>query len=128
MKTVETLANGDTLTTTTTITYHKIANIEKQVTINVDEAGNPLTSLEGYFKLSESEPVKTVETLANGDTVTTYTITVTYHKIQNEDKYVTKHVDEAGNELTDLTSYRKISESEPIKTVETLANGDTITT
>ncbi|MGL9729665.1 LysM peptidoglycan-binding domain-containing protein [Enterococcus sp. DIV0756] len=129
VKTVETLANGDTITTyTTTITYHKIANIEKQVTINVDEAGNPLTSLEGYFKLSESEPVKTVETLANGDTVTTYTITVTYHKIQNKDKYVTKHVDEAGNELTDLTGYRKISESEPIKTVETLANGDTITT
>lgn len=129
VKTIETLANGDTVTTyTTTITYHKIDNIDKQVTINVDEAGNPLTSLEGYFKLSESEPVKTVETLANGDTVTTYTITVTYHKIQNEDKHVTKHVDEAGNELTDLTSYRKISESEPIKTVETLANGDTITT
>jgi len=129
VKTIEELANGDTVTTyTTTITYHKIANIDKQVTINIDEAGNVLTSLEGYFKISESEAVKTVETLSNGDTITTYTVTVTYHKIQNIDKYVTKNIDEAGNELTDLTGHRKISESEAVKTVEELANGDTVTT
>ena len=129
VKTVETLANGDTITTyTTTVTYHKIINTDEKVTINVDEAGTVLTSLEGYFKLNESEPVKTVETLANGDTITTYTTTVTYHKIINTDEKVTINVDEAGNKLTDLTGYRKITESEPVKTVKTLANGDTITT
>lgn len=129
VKVVETLPNGDTITTyTTTITYRKIENTDKHVTINVDEAGTVLTSLEGYFKLNESEPVKTVETLANGDTITTYTTTVTYHKIINTDEKVTINVDEAGNKLTDLTGYRKIAESEPVKTVKTLANGDTITT
>lgn len=129
VKTVETLANGDTITTyTTTVTYHKIVNTDEEVTINIDEAGNVLTSLEGYFKIHESEPVKTIEILVNGDTITTYTTTVTYHKIQNENKYVTKNVDEAGIELTDLTGYEKVNESEPVKSVETLANGDTITT
>lgn len=126
---VETLANGDTVTTyTTRIIYHKVANEDKFVTINVDEAGNVLSSLDGYVKVSESEPVKTVKTLANGDTVTTYTTTVTYHKVINEDKFVTVNVDEAGNTLTDLTGYEKVSESEPVKTVETVANGDTVTT
>ena len=129
IKTVETLTNGDTITTyTTTVTYHKIVNTDKEVTINIDEAGNVLTSLEGYFKIHESEPVKTIEILVNGDTITTYTTTVTYHKIQNENKFVTKNVDEAGIELTDLTGYERVSESEPVKSVETLANGDTITT
>lgn len=129
VKTVETLANGDTITTyTTTVIYHKIVNTDEEVTINIDEAGNVLTSLEGYFKIHESEPVKTIEILVNGDTITTYTTTVTYHKIQNENKYVTKNVDEAGIELTDLTGYEKVSESEPVKSVEELANGDTITT
>lgn len=129
VKTVETLANGDTITTyTTTVTYHKIINTDEKVTINVDEAGTVLTSLEGYFKLNESEPVKTVETLANGDTITTYTTTVTYHKIINTNEEVIINVDEAGNRLADLTGYRKIAESEPVKTVKTLANGDTITT
>lgn len=129
VKTVETLANGDTITTyTTTVTYHKIVNTDEEVTINIDEAGNVLTSLEGYFKIHESEPVKTIEILVNGDTITTYTTTVTYHKIQNENKFVIKNVDEAGIELTDLTGYEKVSESEPVKSVEELANGDTITT
>lgn len=129
IKTVETLTNGDTITTyTTTVTYHKIVNTDEEVTINIDEAGNVLTSLEGYFKIHESEPVKTIEILVNGDTITTYTTTVTYHKIQNENKFVIKNVDEAGVELTDLTGYEKVSESEPVKSVETLANGDTITT
>lgn len=129
VKTVETLANGDTITTyTTTVTYHKIVNTDEEVTINIDEAGNVLTSLEGYFKIHESEPVKTIKILVNGDTITTYTTTVTYHKIQNENKFVIKNVDEAGIELTDLTGYEKVRESEPVKSVETLANGDTITT
>ena len=128
-KTVETLPNGDTITTyTTTVTYHKIVNKDKEVINNVDEAGNPLTNLEGYFKINESAPEKTIETLANGDTITTYTTTVTYHKIVNKDEEVIKNVDQSGKELTDLTGYEKVSESQPEKTVERLSNGDTITT
>ena len=129
VKSVETQANGDTVTTyTTTETYHKIVNTEKEVIINVDEAGNVLNNLAGYFKIKESEPVKSVEELANGDTITTYTITVIYHKIQNINKYVTKNVDETGKEVSDLTGYEKVSESQPVKTIEELANGDTVTT
>lgn len=130
VKMVETLANGDTVTTyTTTMVYHKIANTDKQVVINVDEAGNILDALDGYIKVRESEAVKNVESLPNGDTITTYTTTVTYHKIENTVKYVTKNVDEAtGQELTDVTGYEKVSESQSFKTVEKLTNGDTITT
>ena len=129
VKSVEELANGDTVTTyTITVTYHKIVNTEKEVIINVDEAGNVLGNLAGYFKIKESEPVKSVEELANGDAITTYTITVIYHKIQNINKYVTKNVDETGKEVRDLTGYEKVSESQPVKTIEELANGDTVTT
>lgn len=107
---------------------HIPTNEDKFVTVMIDEAGNVLTDTEGYVKVFESEPVKTVETLANGDTITTYTTTVTYHKIVNTDEEVTINIDEAGIELTDLTGYEKVSESEPVKSVEELANGDTITT
>lgn len=130
VKTVETLTNGDTVTTyTTTMIYHKITNTDKQVVINVDESGNFLSNVDGYFEIKRSEAVKSVETLPNGDTITTYTTTVTYHKIQNRDEHVTKNIDQdTGKELTDLTGYEKVSESKPVKTVEQLSNGDTITT
>ncbi|WP_430607202.1 hypothetical protein IGJ55_000339 [Enterococcus sp. AZ170] len=127
--TVETLPNGDTVTTQiTTIVYRKVNNTDKHVTITIDEAGNVITDLTGYTKISESEAVKTVETLPNGDTVTTYTTTITYHKNVNTDKHVNISVDESGKVLTDLTDYEKVSESTPVKSVETLPNGDTITT
>ncbi|MGO3608117.1 MAG: LysM peptidoglycan-binding domain-containing protein [Enterococcus sp.] len=128
-KTIETLPNGDTITTyTTTVTYHKIVNKDEKVINNIDEVGNVLTNLDGYFKIAESVPEKTIETLANGDTITTYTTTMTYHKIVNKDEEVVKNVDQSGKELTDLTGYEKVSESQPVKTVERLSNGDTITT
>lgn len=129
VKSVETLPNGDTITTyTTTVTYHKVENVDKQVTVHVDEAGNVLSNLAGYFEIKRSEAVMSVETLPNGDTVTTYTTTVTYHKVVNTDKEVTVNLDEEGNTLTDTTGYVKVSESQPEKTIETLGNGDTITT
>lgn len=60
--------------------YHKNVNEDKHVTVNVDEDGNKLTDLDGYTFVSKSEPVKTVEALPNGDTVTTYTTTNVYKK------------------------------------------------
>lgn len=126
---VETLPNGDTVTTyTTREVYRKLANTERHDVINVDEDGKTLSDLTGYVKVLESEPVITTETAENGDTITVYTVTVTYHKIANEDKHVTINVDTEGNELSDLTGYVKVSEEDLNPVVETLANGDTVTT
>lgn len=105
------------------------SNEDKYVTVNVDEAGNVLTDLTGYVKVSKSEAVKTVETLPNGNTITTYTTTVTYHKTSNTDKSVTYHIDEVGNPIdeADLVNYVELSRDNSV-TVETLPNGDTVTT
>lgn len=126
---VETLPNGDTVTThTTREVYRKLANTERHDVITIDEDGNTLSDLTGYVKVSESEPIVTTETAENGDIITVYTVTRTYHKIVNENKYVTENVDTEGNKLSDTTDYTKVSEEDLAPVVEKLANGDTVTT
>lgn len=85
-KKVDTLENGNTVTTyTTTKTWKESSkptdptNENKYVTINVDTNGNVLSSVEGYSFVSESTQSE-VETLPNGNTVTTFTTTKTWKK------------------------------------------------
>ena len=47
-----------------------------------------MSDLNGYEKVSTSQPVITVETLSNGDTITTYTTTVTYKKTVGKDPII----------------------------------------
>ncbi|UYI61180.1 LysM peptidoglycan-binding domain-containing protein [Lacticaseibacillus paracasei] len=109
-------------------TIHVPQDTEKQVTINKDENGQVLTDLTGYKLLTAGTPVKTVETLANGDTITTYTTTNIYHKIAHQVVNKTVNVDEAGNVLTSTDGYTKVSSSD--KSVDTTdpKTGDIITT
>lgn len=85
-KKVDTLENGNTVTTyTTTKTWKESSkptdptNENKYVTINVDTNGNVLSSVEGYSFVSEATQ-SGVETLPNGNTVTTFTTTKTWKK------------------------------------------------
>ena len=98
-------------------TIHVPQDTEKQVTINKDENGQVLTDLTGYKLLTAGTPVKTVETLANGDTITTYTTTNIYHKIAHQVVNKTVNVDEAGNVLTSTDGYTQVSSSK--KSVDT---------
>ena len=98
-------------------TIHVPQDTEKQITINKDENGQVLTDLTGYKLLTAGTPVKTVETLANGDTITTYTTTNIYHKIAHQVVNKTVNVDEAGNILTSTDGYTKVSSSD--KSVDT---------
>lgn len=109
-------------------TIHGPQDTEKQVTINKDENGQVLTDLTGYKLLTAGTPVKTVETLANGDTITTYTTTNIYHKIAHQVVNKTVNVDEAGNILTSTDGYTKVSSSD--KSVDTTdpKTGDITTT
>ncbi|MEY4715796.1 LysM peptidoglycan-binding domain-containing protein [Lacticaseibacillus paracasei] len=109
-------------------TIHEPQDTEKQVTINKDENGQVLTDLTGYKLLTAGTPVKTVETLANGDTITTYTTTNIYHKIAHQVVNKTVNVDEAGNVLTSTDGYTKVSSSD--KSVDTTdpKTGDITTT
>ncbi|KRN03220.1 hypothetical protein FC12_GL002124 [Lacticaseibacillus paracasei subsp. tolerans DSM 20258] len=93
-------------------TIHVPQDTEKQVTINKDENGQVLTDLTGYKLLTAGTPVKTVETLANGDTITTYTTTNIYHKIAHQVVNKTVNVDEAGSILTSTDGYTKVSSSD----------------
>ena len=107
--------NGDTLTTTTN-TYHKI----QHVTINIDESGVTITPSDAYKLVSTSNPV----IAANGDVSTT----ITYHKIQHtKGDSQTINLDENNKVITSTTGmvvlYTKV-----VDHVETLPNGDTITT
>ncbi|MDN6515436.1 MAG: peptidoglycan-binding protein LysM, partial [Lacticaseibacillus paracasei] len=109
-------------------TIHVPQDTEKQVTINKDENGQVLIDLTGYKLLTAGTPVKTVETLANGDTITTYTTTNIYHKIAHQVVNKTVNVDEAGNILTSTDGYTKVSSSD--KSVDTTdpKTGDITTT
>ncbi|RDG22841.1 LysM peptidoglycan-binding domain-containing protein [Lacticaseibacillus paracasei] len=109
-------------------TIHVPQDTEKQVTINKDENGQVLIDLTGYKLLTAGTPVKTVETLANGDTITTYTTTNIYHKIAHQVVNKTVNVDEAGNILTSTDGYTKVSSSD--KSVDTTdpRTGDITTT
>ncbi|EPD09454.1 hypothetical protein Lpp70_00280 [Lacticaseibacillus paracasei subsp. paracasei Lpp70] len=109
-------------------TIHVPQDTEKQVTINKDENGQVLTDLTGYKLLTAGTLVKTVETLANGDTITTYTTTNIYHKIAHQVVNKTVNVDEAGNILTSTDGYTKVSSSD--KSVDTTdpKTGDITTT
>jgi predicted nucleic acid-binding Zn-ribbon protein len=109
-------------------TIHVPQDTEKQVTINKDENGQVLIDLTGYKLITAGTPVKTVETLANGDTITTYTTTNIYHKIAHQVVNKTVNVDEAGNVLTSTDGYTKVSSSD--KSVDTTdpKTGDVTTT
>lgn len=130
---VKVSASGNTIT----FRYKKDAathDTDQYVTKNVDEDGNDLGQAPDtakYHKLSKSKPAKTnVQTLPNGDTVTTYTTTVTYHKIAHTTKVVTKNVDEDGKALpdkVDTSAYKQLRSSDKVTTT-TADNGDTTTT
>ena len=113
-----------------------VATIKQQMpvirTINVDEAGNPLTDLTGYTKLANPKTTSSTESI-DGVEKTVYTTTISYHKIVNTDVNVTKAVDEAGQTLSDSdaadsSKYHLMSTSEPVSSVTTADNGDTTTT
>lgn len=123
--------NGKKIKTyTTTETYKKDNNKDINKTINKDESGKVLTgSLTGYTLVNKGKAVKTVEKLSNGDTVTIYTTTNIYHKNINKDINKTINKDELGNIIkVSLAEYELIQKGNPIKTVEKLSNGDTLTT
>ncbi|KRL07880.1 MucBP domain-containing protein [Schleiferilactobacillus perolens] len=121
-------ADGNTVKTyTTTVTWHKVVNTDKNVTVNTDESGKVLASTDGLVKVSVSDPVKNVETAANGDTTTTYTTTVVWRQPTTTEKTVTVDVDESGKAISDTTGYHQLSSSTK-DSVETLPNGDTVTT
>lgn len=130
-KTVVTANDGDTTTTiTTTFVWHKMVNVDKSVTKNVDEAGNDLgqdISATDFHKLTTSTPVKAVTTAENGDTITSYTTTVTYHKIVRTTKHVAVNVDEQGNPLQSVDGYDLIKSSDASSDT-VAANGDVTTT
>ena len=109
-------------------TIHVPQDTEKQVTINKDENGQVLTDLTGYKLLTAGTPVKTVETLANGDTITTYTTTNIYHKIAHQVVNKTVNVDEAGNILTSTDGYTKVSSSDKSVDATDPKTGDITTT
>ncbi|MDF0479664.1 LysM peptidoglycan-binding domain-containing protein [Vagococcus sp. PNs007] len=138
-KKVETLENGNTVTTHTTTKIWKLdekptepTNEDKYVTINIDVNGTVLTSTKGYSFISESTDKK-VETLENGNTITTHTTTKIWKLDEkpteptNEDKYVTINVDVNGTILDNVDGYSFVSES-TTSSVQTLPNGNTITT
>ena len=133
VKTVDTLANGDTVTTCTTTNTYKLKEavkpIERHETVNKDEAGNVITgSLAGYTLVTPGTP-NLVVSEENGKVVHTYTTTNIYHQNVNTDKHVTINKDADGNVMEgSLNSYELVHTSEAVKTVETLANGDTVTT
>lgn len=71
---------------TEVIVYKKLDDAKPQhttenVTVNVDEAGNVLSSTDGYEKVSESTDGGKVTTQPNGDTHTVYTTTVVWKKV-----------------------------------------------
>ncbi|AGR09988.1 hypothetical protein ACR43T_000514 [Listeria monocytogenes] len=55
-------------------------NENRYVTVNVDESGNVLSSTSGYSLVSESTDGGVVQTLENGNTITTYTTTRVWKK------------------------------------------------
>lgn len=123
-----------------TFNYRKIdtpvdpTNEDKFVTVNIDTDGNVLTSTDGYSFVSESTD-KSVETLPNGNTITTHTTTriwkkdVTPTDPTNTDKHVTIDVDTDGNKLSDTTGYNFVSESTDNGVKEVInEKGDTVTT
>ncbi|KMO49058.1 hypothetical protein PY97_07045 [Lacticaseibacillus rhamnosus] len=69
---------------------HVPVNINQYETIQVDEQGHQVSDLSNYHLLNTSEPVKSVQTMANGDTLTTYTTTATYHRIRHFCQTITK--------------------------------------
>lgn len=107
-------------------------NKDVYVTVNVDENGSVLDSTAGYEFISEST-AKSVETLENGNTVTTYTTTKVWKESgkptdpTNENKYVTINVDTKGTVLSSVVGYSFVSESTQ-SSVQELENGNTITT
>lgn len=126
---------------TITYTYKKVkdtdpTNEDKFVVINKDTAGKELgekVDTTKYEEVSRSTD-KSVETLDNGNTITTHTTTIVW---QEKEVYVPKHtessetrvVDEAGNFLgsTIPNGYSEVSRSTNDEVV-TQENGDTHTT
>ncbi|QVI33842.1 hypothetical protein BVJ53_13390 [Lacticaseibacillus chiayiensis] len=109
-------------------TIHIPHNTEKNVTINQDENGQVLTNLDGYKLIKAGTPVKSVQTLANGDTVTTYTTTNIYHKIAYRTVNKTVNVDESGNILTNVDGYTRVSISREVAADTDPTTGDVTTT
>ncbi|WP_175265290.1 LysM peptidoglycan-binding domain-containing protein [Lacticaseibacillus nasuensis] len=127
--TSEQAANGDiTETTTTTVTWHKNGTTTKNVTVNVDDTGKTLTNTTGYTKVATSDPIPSDEISANGDKITTYTTTVTWHKPTVTTNTKTINVDEQGNTLSSTTGYKQVKTGTPAVATKTAINGDTVKT
>lgn len=85
-KKIETLENSNTVTTHTTTKIWQLdekptepTNEDKYVTINIDVNGTALNNVDGYSFVSEST-TSSVQTLPNGNTITTYTTTKIWKK------------------------------------------------
>ncbi|MGJ0781964.1 LysM peptidoglycan-binding domain-containing protein [Lacticaseibacillus rhamnosus] len=103
-------------------------NTDKKVTINKDENGQTLNNLDGYKLITAGTPVKSVQTFANGDTITTYTTTNVYHKIAYQTVNKTVNVDQSGNALTNTDGYTKVSVSRQVAESTDPKTGDVTTT
>lgn len=103
-------------------------NTDKKVTINKDENGQTLNNLDGYKLITAGTPVKSVQTFANGDTLTTYTTTNVYHKIAYQTVNKTVNVDQSGNALTNTDGYTKVSVSRQVAESTDPKTGDVTTT
>ena len=129
-QTITVSAEGNTIL----FSYKKSADIHdtsKYVTKNIDENGNILGDRPDptkYHKISESGPVKSdFQKLPNGDTVTTYLTTVTYHEISHTTKRITVNVDENNVALQTTEGYDLVKSSDVSNDI-TAANGDVVTT
>ncbi|MDG3060805.1 MULTISPECIES: LysM peptidoglycan-binding domain-containing protein [Lacticaseibacillus] len=109
-------------------TIHVPHDTEKNVTINQDESGQTITNLDGYKLVKTGTPVKSVQTLANGDTITTYTTMNTYHKVVHTTVNKTVNVDEAGHTLTNVDGYTQVSISKQVADDTDPKTGDVTTT
>ena len=103
-------------------------NTDKEVTINKDENGQTLNNFDGYKLITAGTPVKSVQTFANGDTLTTYTTTNVYHKIAYQTVNKTVNVDQSGNALTNTDGYTKVSVSRQVAESTDPKTGDVTTT
>ena len=137
-KTVETLENGNTVTTyITTITWnakdekpYEPVHTNETVVVNVDTNGTVLSDTTGYNYVSESTDKGVVTTADNGDTHTVFTKTVVWEKAYvpvHTSETVVVNVDVNGTVLADTSNYDYVSESTDGGKVTTQPNGDTHT-
>ncbi|HCM89009.1 MULTISPECIES: hypothetical protein [Vagococcus] len=140
-QTVKTLSNGNTITTHTTTVIYKLNTVyvpkheEQFLTVYKDDKGNILPDdfdINEYIEVSSIADNGVKETFPNGDTMTTYTTTITYelkedHQGETIHTYETNVYNQNGVFLggTIPSGYSEVSRKESEKTVKQ-SNGDTL--